>query len=93
MVQVWLTVEEGAARQGREQGLPACARQAHCGSGVKLASGPRAAAAFGKEQRKNFAENSERNHGVRKRICQRMSTEAWTMAEAKMEPVLRQVQP
>jgi hypothetical protein len=30
---------------------------------------------------------------VRKRMCQRMSTPAWTRAEAKMELVLRQVQP
>ena len=30
---------------------------------------------------------------VRNRKCQRASTRAWTMAEAKMEPVLRHVQP
>jgi hypothetical protein len=33
------------------------------------------------------------NQVVMKRKCQRMSTPAWTRAEAKMEPVLRQVQP
>jgi len=31
--------------------------------------------------------------GVMKRMCQRMSTPAWTRADAKMELVLRQVQP
>ena len=46
-----------------------------------------------KNNGKALKKNPERNYGVRKRKCQRMSTEAWTMAEAKIEPVLRQVQP
>jgi hypothetical protein len=65
---------------------------------MKQACGKRATAIFesesqeAREKLKDCA-RAKTDYGVRKRKCQRMSTEAWTMAEAKIEPVLRQVQP
>ena len=47
----------------------------------------------GKKRGGRTAESSAGNYMVMKRKCQRMSTAAWTRAEAKMELVLRQVQP